>query len=275
MAKISNEAKKRYFDKLKEYKVAIDQIVQREKTLTHVLESDENGVSFKKLLLADETLNLVSYYLVMNEMSVSLLGMKNEGFLNDARKGCYKSIIYLEEVVTPYVDVPFSEYEEKLKAIDGFDDEKRYALLCKLGLTIRAVADGFGDNTKWKWSFVEIEGRFAVVAKNLLNMKTLVAGLDPRVKGYEARFRHLVLCKKLLQDAADKYRQKYELSTLRIDDFKTAIGYLGALRRIHILLGEANEAEALKKKMEIWKSKMEADQRKAEDEAKSARLQRP
>ncbi len=275
MGKISNEAKKRYFDKLKEYKIAIDQIIQREKTLNTVLESDENGIPFKKLLLADETLNLVSYYILMNEMSVSLLGMKNEGFLNDARKGCYKSIIYLEEVVSPYVDVPFSEYEEKLKLIDGFEDEKRYALLKKLGFTIAAVSEGFGDNTKWKWSFAEIEGRYAVVAKNLLNMKTFIAGLDPRVKGYEARFKHMILVKKLLQQSADKYRQKYELSTLRIDDFKTAIGYLSALRRIHILLGESAAAEELKKKVDVWKGKMENDLRKAEDEAKSSKSPKP
>jgi hypothetical protein len=275
VGKISNEAKKRYFDKLKEYKIAIDQIIQREKTLNTVLESDENGIPFKKLLLADETLNLVSYYILMNEMSVSLLGMKNEGFLNDARKGCYKSIIYLEEVVSPYVDVPFSEYEEKLKLIDGFEDEKRYALLKKLGFTIAAVSEGFGDNTKWKWSFAEIEGRYAVVAKNLLNMKTFIAGLDPRVKGYEARFKHMILVKKLLQQSADKYRQKYELSTLRIDDFKTAIGYLSALRRIHILLGESAAAEELKKKVDVWKGKMENDLRKAEDEAKSSKSPKP
>jgi len=275
VGKISNEAKKRYFDKLKEYKIAIDQIIQREKTLNTVLESDENGIPFKKLLLADETLNLVSYYILMNEMSVSLLGMKNEGFLNDARKGCYKSIIYLEEVVSPYVDVPFSEYEEKLKLIDGFEDEKRYALLKKLGFTIAAVSEGFGDNTKWKWSCAEIEGRYAVVAKNLLNMKTFIAGLDPRVKGYEARFKHMILVKKLLQQSADKYRQKYELSTLRIDDFKTAIGYLSALRRIHILLGESAAAEELKKKVDVWKGKMENDLRKAEDEAKSSKSPKP
>jgi len=274
VAKLSSEAKKRYFDKLKEYKNVIDQIIQREKTLLQVADTDENGGSFKKLILADETLNLVSYFLMMNGISVSLLGIKNEGFLNDARKALYKALIYLEEVISPLIDAPFSDYEDKLKALEGYDDEKRYNLLKKLGFTIDSINESYGDNSKWKWSFVEIEGRFAAIAKNLLNLKTLVAGLDPRVKGYEARFRHLVLVKKLLQQSADRYRQKYELSTLRIDDFKLAISYLSALRRIHQLLGETNDAEVVKKKMEIWKAKMEADLRKMEEEAKTAKLQK-
>lgn len=274
MGKISNEAKKRYFEKLKEYKVIIDQTLQREKMLLQVSDSDENGVSYKKLTLADETLNLVSYYLVMNGMSLSLLGMKNEGYLNDARKGCYKSIIYLEEVVTPFIDVPFSDYEEKLKAIEGYDEEKRYLLLKKMGFSIASISDAFGDNSKWKWSFVELEGRFTTVAKNLLDLKNLVSGLDPRVKGYEAKFKHLVLVKRLLQQSADRYRQKYELSTLRLDDFKLAISYLSALRRIHMLLGESNESEVVKKKIDIWKSKMEADLRKSEEEGRGIKPQK-
>ena len=64
-----------------------------------------------------------------------------------------------------------------------FSDEKRISLLRKLGYSIQAVAEGFGENTKWKWAFVELRGRFATVAKNFLNLKTFVAGMDPRVDG--------------------------------------------------------------------------------------------
>ena len=122
--------------------------------------------------------------------------------------------------------------------------------------------DGFGSNSKWKWSFVELEARFATVAKNILNMKTLISGMDPRVPGYEARMAHLNLVKKSLVQAADRYREKYELSTLRLDDFKLALSYLGAARRLFALLGEAENAETTKKKIEIWAQKMEADDKK-------------
>ena len=75
------------------------------------------------------------------------------------------------------------------------------------------------------------------------------------------------MIKKLLLQAADRYREKYELSTSRIDDFKMGINYLNSLRRIHALLGEKEGAETLKKKAEIWASKLEMDIKKQEEAA--------
>jgi len=138
----------------------------------------------------------------------------------------------------------------------------------KLGFTIDSLVEGFGENSKWKWSFVELEGRFAAVAKNLLNLKTFVSGLDPRSEGYSARLSHLSLAKELLQQAADRYREKYELSTMRIDDIKVGINFLTALRRLHFVLGESEHADVVKKKSEIWRTKMENDLKKAEETPK-------
>jgi len=263
MGKISNEAKRRYFDKVKQYKQAAEAILQREKSILQTIENEPAGAEYKRITLADERLNLASYFLLLNRISVALLGVKNDAFLNDARKSCYQSIIYLEEVVTPYVDAAFADYSEQLEKIADFEEEKRFALARKLGFTIQSVEDDFGDNTKWRWSFVELEARFATIAKNLINMRTLLAGLDPRVEGYETRVAHLELVKRLLQRAADRYREKYELSTLRIDDFKLGIAYLQALRRLHLVLGEAGQGDVIKKKIDVWKTKMETDERKA------------
>lgn len=264
MGKLSAEAKNRYFEKVKEYKQNIDQMLQREQSILSLIKKDDTGAEHKKVALADERLNLASWYLVMNRMSVALLGVRNDAFLNDARKSCYQSVIFLEEVVTNLLDVPYSDYKEQLEKIDGIEDSKRYVLSRKLGFTIASVEDDFGDNSKWRWSFVELEGRYATVTKNLINLKTVIAGLDPRVDGYQSRLGHLNLAKELLQRSADRYREKYELSTLRIDDFKLAIGYLSALRRIHTLLGETTPADVVKKKIEVWRTKMDTDEKKIE-----------
>jgi hypothetical protein len=79
------------------------------------------------------------------------------------------------------------------------------------------------------------------------------------------------MIKKLLMQAADRYREKYELSTNRIDDFKMGIHFLNSLRRIHALLGERVSAETLKKKSDIWSSKLEMDIKK-QDEAALKRI---
>jgi hypothetical protein len=296
MEKISSEAKKIYAERVKEYKERIDEIADKNKQLelriakTSKSQGLTSGqyrgnqftdlealkeVNSTRFELADQYLNIVSYYNLMNALSLSLLGIKNESFLNDGRKSCYRSIIYMEEIVSSYIDAAYSDYQQGVESLEGFDDGSKYRLLCKLGFSIDSVIEGFGSGTKWKWSFVELQGRYAVIAKNLLNLKTFIMQLDPRVEGYSERLAHVQLVKKLLQQSADRYREKYELSTMRLDDIKKAILFLAAMKRLHALLGEVEEAEVVKKKMEIWKTKMEDDQRKQEMAQKMERLKKP
>jgi hypothetical protein len=200
--------------------------------------------------------------MTINNLSVTLLNTKNTDALNEARKTLYKAIIYLEEIVTNLVDAPFAEYAEKVAEITNVPLEKRFFLTRKLGLAIRLLLDAYGDNTKWRWAFVEIQGRYTTVAKNLIDMKVASKNyFDPRSPDFDNTVYYLRLIKKLLNESATNYRDKYELSTKRIDDIRLAINYLLALRRINIMLNEKDQAEELKKKILVWKNKMETDQK--------------
>jgi hypothetical protein len=241
----------------------------REKSLLMVIQKDPGSAAFKRLALAEEMLNLASYQILISLVSQSRLKVKEENALNDGRKSLYKSVIYLEEVVSNYVDAPYSDYEEKLEEIASLDAARRYLLVRKMGLAIQLLENAYGDNTKWRWSFVELEGRFAAVAKNILDLKNAVANTDPRSPNYEPTVYHLRMMKKLLMQAADRYREKYELSTNRIDDFKQGINFLSALRRIHVLMGDREEVETVKKKLEIWSTKLEADIKRMDTQKKS------
>jgi hypothetical protein len=209
-------------------------------------------------------LNLASNYIVMNGVSQSVLNMKNEDALNEARKVLYKSIIYLEEIVTNFIDAPYSEYGDKVAEIDTVSPAQRYLLIRKMGLTIKLLEDSYGDNTKWKWTFVEMEARYATVAKNIINLKEIVANSNFDSPNYEPTIRHLALAKTLLSQASDRYREKYELSTGRIDDFKMGINFLSALRRLYIVTGDQAEAVTAKKKLDIWNVKLATDTEKQE-----------
>jgi hypothetical protein len=266
MRKPSDEARRRYQEYIQDYKNGIEAVLAREKIQKESIARGEPGAGYKRLALADDNLAIVANFIVMSSLSLQFLGVKNEAFLNEARKALYKAIFYLEEIVSPLVDAPFSDYEEGLGAISAFPDDKRYALVCRLGFAIDSLKESYGENTKWKWSFVEIEGRFAAVSKNLINLRTFVSGMDPRQDGYGSRIAHLGLAKELLQQAADRFREKYELSTQRIDDMKAGIIFLAAVRRLHVILGEADQADVVKKKVDIWRTKMENDLKKAEEQ---------
>ncbi|MCL1814542.1 MAG: hypothetical protein FWG27_01800 [Treponema sp.] len=259
MGKISIEERNQYQDKIKPYRDKIVEISAREKEYLLALKKEPEGAALKRLTLVDEMLNLASYQIVISLVSQMRLKIKEENALNDGRKSLYKSVIYLEEIVTNYVDAPYSDYEEKLEEIASLDAASRYLLVRKMGLAINLLENAYGDNTKWRWSFVELEGRYAAAAKNILDLKNAVSNSDPRSPSYEPTVYHLRMIKKLLSQAADRYREKYELSTNRIDDFKQGINFLGSLRRIHVLMGDRDDAETVKKKLEIWSAKLETD----------------
>jgi hypothetical protein len=264
MGKISQKAKERYSVRVREYKQQIEALGKHEKTVAASLVNDVNGAGHKRFALADERLNMASLYLLLNRISLSMLGLKNDNFVREAHRCCYQSLVYLEEVVSTFLDAPFSEYAERLEGIEGMPEQRRYGLIRKLGFTIQSVAEDFGENSKWRWSFVELEGRLATVAKNVINLRTLISELDPRVPGYELRVEHLRLVKVLLQRAADRYLERYTVAASRIDDFKMAIDFLQALKRLHAILGETQQADVVKRKADVWKSRMEDEEKRAE-----------
>ena len=265
MAKVSDAERHKYSEKIKPYRANIQTILKSENVVLNIIKRGDEGAALKRMILVEEMIAITANYIILSGISQSMLKLRNEEALNEGRKSLYKAVIYLEEVVSPLLDAPFSDYEDRLAEIESVDAQKRYSIIRKVGLAIQLLENAYGDNTKWRWAFVDLEGRFAVVAKNIMNLKTALANTDPESPDYEPTTYHLRLMKKLLHQAADRYREKYELSTNRIDDFKMGINFLNSLRRIHALLGERDNAETVKKKSDIWTTKLEVDMKKQED----------
>ncbi|MDR0486970.1 MAG: hypothetical protein LBG91_01850 [Treponema sp.] len=269
MAKITDHDRHIYYEKIKGYMSAADALLRtEEKFLLEAGKYSPEEAALKKLVLVDEMLNLTSNYIAISGISYVVLKNKNEEALNDARKSIYKAVIYLEEIVSKNIDAPFSEYEDKLALITSFDTNQRYQLVRKMGLTVDLLEQAYGDNSKWRWSFVELEGRFAAAAKNIIDFRSAVENSDYDSPFYESSIYHFRLVKKLLTQSADRYREKYELSTGQVQDFRMGIDFLAALRRLHIVLNDREEAEDIKKKLNIWSAKLETDLKKQEEAKK-------
>jgi len=267
---ITENDKLKYKERIKSYAAVSNALLKAEKNLLLEVRNDTPDSHVKKLELVDEMLNLSSNYLAINGVCQVVLKNKNEEILNECRRSLYKAVIYLENIVTNLVDAPFSEYEDKLALIEAFDANQRYYLIRKMGFAIDLLEHAYGDNSKWKWTFVELEGRFATVAKNIVDLRGAVANTNPESPYYESTVYHLRLIKKLLAQAATRYRDKYELSTQQVLDFKMGISFLAALRRLHFVLAESEDAEEMKKKVHIWTAKLDTDIKKQEEAKKRA-----
>ena len=119
----------------------------------------------------------------------------------------------VEKVVTNYLDVPFADYAEQLNKIADISDVYRLNLIKQIGYCIDLVKESFGENTKWRWSFVEVEARMAVIAKNSFDLRRFQKLDDPRESGFQDRREHLHIIQKLLLRSSNSYREKFELST--------------------------------------------------------------
>lgn len=259
MAEISDSKRNDYKEAVAPYKKKIEEELKKEKTVA-ADKSNPSLVPYKKLDLCEQNIYIATLYLAENSLSIRLMNVKNQDVMNDARKTLYKAIIYLEEIVTNFVDTPYADLEKNWAAISDASLERRYLIIRKLGLAIRLLEDALGENSKWKQSFVELKGRFAAVAKNLVDMKAGAKSyFDPQDKNYEMIVHYVNLMQKMLDRAANDYRDRYELASRRLDDMRSAIRFLLAKRRLCITIGDSENAEEIKKKATVWKEKMDKD----------------
>jgi len=262
---VETEKKKKYSEEVAYLKKKIDEINQK----IRYLESKHGGSeNFDKILIASHHIDMVSIYSAMTDLSVNLLGFKNESYLDAGRKALYKAIILLEGVVSPVIDMPLGDNYELLISLGEFNDGDRLKLIRKIGFVVSLLEDRYGKNSKWKWSFVEIEGRYAVITKNLFDFRTYQAKNDPMSEGFDDRFDYLFLVKDLLVDASNRYREKYEMTNHNTEDMRKAIDYLRALKRIHILFNESGELANVEKRIDLWSQKLDSDMKAKEQQMK-------
>jgi hypothetical protein len=252
-----------YAKKCKPFQMVIEGLLQKEKAVLDASRSDPAHAAGKLFNLSDEMLNLASYYLMFNSLSLTILKGRNEEALKEARKTIYKAVIYLESNVTAKVSAPYSDYEEHTKALAvEVDAQCRFNMVKKLGFAIDFLVGAYGDTSKWKWSFVDLRGRYAAVSKNMLELSSLVSDLDPRADAYGPTIRHLVIVKQLLADVSAQYRDRHNLFTKRVEDLQLAQHFLDALHYIHGVVGEAAEADEIKKQYDIFEAKISNELKK-------------
>lgn len=222
----------------------------------------QNPIEFakSKIIYIRITLQEVSNLIQISRISLEKLAIKNETVLNQARKKLYVIIQSFEEIVGNEINVPLNNSKEQLipfeKEIDNFD---RFNLFKQIGFFIDTVKNIYTDNTKWKWSFIELEGRMVTAMKNFIDLSKLIHDLDPSTKDFADRMEIINLIMGKTNKVAISYRNKYELTNKRIDDMNTALAFLSFGKRLALLLGDQETAKNCKKKFDIWNKKLNED----------------
>ena len=265
MARITDEQRSECTKKQDVYRSQIAQIVSEETvTLDGLSLLDPVAAAQARYKLSNSMIDLASMHFHINELSIHLLDIKNEEPLVEARKAIYKSITYLEEIVTNSLNVPFSEYAESTALLSGISINSKFLLIRKIGLAIDLVAGSLNDSSKWKSNLVELQGRLAIVTKNMVDMPDLVREFfDLQSKDHPMAVHYVNMLKTLYAKSIEDYNDRFDMITHSPDDLRLAANFADTYTRILTAIADNDAVADNKKLAEFLHDKYEANAKKA------------
>ncbi|MBN1531040.1 MAG: hypothetical protein JXA20_00105 [Spirochaetes bacterium] len=262
---IGKAEKAAYNDEIKDIKSSVDKL---QKKVNETVSKRKKMPAIAPYYVLESVVNLlliIEDYLKMNDLSVEMLGIKNETFLNNARKEFYKVLQQMEEIVGKDVDRSLRENDEYIDRIERLNPHQILKLVQRIHFVLRSLRNKVGETSKWKWSFVELQSRVAVITKNITKFSDIAKLRDPRVEYFYDRRDLMQLCKESLTEAARQYRAKYEMAGKSREDLKRSIEFLSSLRRIHVIFGESEDAAKLKNTIDAARMALESEDKSKED----------
>ena len=261
---ISRAEKAAYNDYVIQFKKDIDDANKRIKEAELVKKKMPRIAPYKDIEIVLENLKIIMLHISQNDASVEMLQIKKESSLNDARKSFYKALQLMENIVGNDIDRSLADNADYLAKIDRINPLQVLRIVQRFNAVLNTLIDRMGTGSKWKWSFVDLFARIAVVTRNLINFSDTQKYRDPRTEFYRDRQELLAICKNNLKDAALQYRTKYEQSTKATGDILKSIELLTALRKIHALFGESEDAKKIKNTIDALRQKIEEQEKEEE-----------
>ncbi len=263
--KVTTEQKLQYQVNQKESRIKIKKTASAIDELETEINKSKNKVLnyYRNIAIANYYLDIVELFSNSVIMYRKIYGKHNEEEQKEAREAFFKALVSLEKVVGKYVAGPLTENAELLESLSRFNPKRKLTLIKKFENRLRDIKEAIGDNSRYKWAVIEIEGRFIAVAKNLMNFKEL-DGADPRTPYYAENQTLLHMIKEYLKLASQLYREKYTRSNKEPMDMKRAIAFQEALRSICIVLGTPQEAENSKKAIDAWNTLLDKEEKEKE-----------
>lgn len=280
LKQIPKEKKEAYNAIVKDLKEQVEIIQKKAQKLEREgMKEKTLNAFYTRIAACNVYMDTVKLYCKMNEYSLQIMEIKNDLYLSNARKDVYQAIKMLESIFGAIMDTSLTENTETIEQLTMMNPKRYLYLMKKIEYCITLVEYSEGDNSKWKWAFVDMYGKFAVVSKNMTNFKDYINRMySPADPYYEDVNEIIRLNKKALDTAAQKFRTKYELSTMDVQDMNKAIELLNQVVKIYIILNEQEIAQDTKKTIEKWKDKMDLDLKKKDEElkkSKQAQVQKP
>ncbi len=267
---ISKAQKAAYNDDIKALKAESDELEKKANEIALKKKKNPKLEPYYNLEMVNYLLQTIDIYIKMNDLSLNMLGIKNNKSLDIAKSNFSKILQLMKEIVGDDVDRDsLKENAEYLASIGRLNPRHLNDLANRINEMLFTLKNTMGEDSKWKWLFVELQAKVAVIIRNLVNFSDLQKYRDPREEFFRTRIEHMRLAKDALEEAAKQYRTKYELSSKSREDLKKSIELLEALRKVHIVMGESNDADKLKTTIDAARLTLEAGDKKQDSDEKT------
>ncbi|MCB1179725.1 MAG: hypothetical protein KDK36_19260 [Leptospiraceae bacterium] len=245
------------FDKnLTEFKSYIEDLKKEVSLYKIQMKKNKQLEPYYQIAIVLNSLRLMNTCVCINDLSMHILKLKSEIYLNIARKEIYSIFTAMEKVVGSDYENGLDENRELLDAIEEFDPKQRLNFLKGYRKVINDIIDAYGSNSKWKWSWPELHFKLAVLSKNLFDFRAFQKDNDLDNPFYYVRREHYSIILELANHAAQEYRSKFDLSTNDSADLKKCIMIFEMLRKIYQMTGDTEDLTKTKTLIESLTAKI-------------------
>ncbi len=256
---VDQATKKLYNERIGQQKLQIAEYEKELAAYKKAMTTNKKLKPFFHLGNIAQQLQIVNLQMEMNEISEQMMQVKNNSFLDNARKNLYKIFADLDAVVKGDIDEAVDFNRDELDKIAPFSPKQRLNLYRHIRRAIDKLIQAYGANTKWLWSFPELYSKSATLGKNMIDFREVQSKRDPREEFFYDRKELVQMVKDDLLDASNRYRDKYEISTKATGDIIMAIKLLEGLRRMAVVVKDDAMAAKAKTGIEAYKARLESE----------------
>ncbi len=255
---VTKEQKKVFTEKIKHYKGALDDLKKEASTIKSLARGKPDLDPYVQFRMAILGLQRASTMVLMSRLSMEIQGLKNDAYLNDARKEVSNVLNDLIKAIGDDLDAGLTENKDNLERISLLTPRQRLRLLEGFQRVTNEIKDTLGANNKWRWSFPDLHYKTAQLAKSIFDFKEYGASKDPGEEYYRDREEYVHLMIDELQLAAQEYRSKFELSTKEVTDLQTIQRIFETLIKIYGVTGNQGEIPRAKTSLDAINEKIES-----------------
>jgi hypothetical protein len=266
---VDQATKKLYNERIGAHKLEISEHEKELSAYRKAITTNKKLKPFFHLGNISQQLQIVKLQMEMNEISEQMMQVKNNSFLDNARKNMYKIFADLDAAVKGDIDEAIDFNRESLDKIAPFTPRQRLNLYRHIRRAIDKLIQAYGPNTKWIWSFPELYSKSATLGKNMIDFREVQSKRDPREEFYHDRKELVQMIIDDLMDASNRYRDKFEISTKATGDMIMAIKLLEGLRRVAVVVKDDAMAAKAKTGIDSYKARIEAEKDDKKSSGKS------